>query len=87
MADQYAFVNTAISGPAIGGFAITPNDSTEFDQPTRFFRVGGAGTVAVVTTDGSELTFTVTSVPEVIDVRAKKIKATGTTATGIIGLY
>lgn len=47
MADIFSSHSIDVPVPAAGAFAITPNDSTLFDQPTRALYVGGSGTVQV----------------------------------------
>jgi hypothetical protein len=71
------------------GFAITANNTTELVRSTNALYVGGAGTVAVVMANknntNTPLTFTAVA-GQVIPIRVKIVKSTGTTATGLIGL-
>ena len=82
-----------ISAPARGGFAVTPSNSTTFDNvgpnnpPARSLYVGGAGNVAVRFVDGSTVTFTAVPAGMILPVHVDRVLATGTTATGIVGLY
>lgn len=72
-------------GSAVSLRAITPSDVTTFD-PTRGIYVGGSGDLALVMFDGT--TGTLTNVPVgTHPYSVKQVKATGTTATGIYGLY
>lgn len=72
-------------GPVLGLIAITPNDSTDIAM-ARGFHCNVAGNVKVTTASGNEVTLTVTAgVPYPYAV--KRIWSTGTTATGIFGLY
>lgn len=72
---------------AIGGFAITPSDSTDLPFTTLQIRVtGSAGTIALTWPGGVETTGPVLA-GETLDWRIVKIKATGTTATGLRGYY
>lgn len=68
--------------------AITPNDSTDIDpKPCRAVYIGGAGNISLIPEGGSEaVTFAVIA-GQVLPVRAKRIMATNTTATGIVALY
>lgn len=78
--------NTDISS-AYGIVAITPSDSADIPGGTiRGFTVAVAGNVAVVMADGS--TGTLSNLPEGVQhaYQVTRILATGTTATGIIGL-
>jgi hypothetical protein len=81
--EAYAYVPTA---PANGAFAVTQDDDAALPKTTRELYVGGAGDVAVVMRDGSEATFSVPAGTS-LRVAASKVKATATTATGIVGLY
>lgn len=68
---------------ASGLVAITPSDTAAVDLVG--LMVGGAGTVAVVDSLGG--TTTVTAVAgQTINARIVGVKATGTTATGLVGL-
>ncbi len=71
--------------PATIGFAITPHDTNALTQPTRLLAVGVAGTVKVDFYEGGTgITLTLPS--GVFPLRVKRVYATGTTATGIVGL-
>jgi hypothetical protein len=64
--------------------AITPSDTLE-----QFFKsiyVGGAGNVTVITEAGSTTTFTAPPVGSIIPIRTKRVMATNTTATLLVGL-
>jgi hypothetical protein len=75
-----------LSAPASGVFAVTPDDADFFSTPARSLYVGGAGDVSVVAEDGTEAVFSAVPVGTVLPVRCKRVNATGTTATLIIGL-
>jgi len=71
-------------------YAVVPNDSTDFTQgATRAIYAGGAGTISLIMTSGNAVTITVpaNAIGFVINLRVKRILATGTTATLILGLY
>jgi hypothetical protein len=68
---------------ASGLSAVTPSDSAFVDLFG--LMVGGAGTVAVVDSLGA--TTSVTAVAgQTVKARIVQVKATGTTATGLVGL-
>ena len=77
MSDRPAFPRDA--------FAITPSDSTVYPQDTGVW-VGATGDVVVVTAIGTQVTFPSVPAGTVIPVMVKQVRATGTTATGLIGL-
>ena len=70
---------------AIGCFAVTPSNDTDLSAPVRAVTIGtAAGTISFIGLDGE----TYTSGPLPIgrhDVNARRIRATGTTATGLTG--
>ena len=75
-------------------FAITPSDTVDFLASGRTtiplcdaIYVGGAGNVTAVLQDGSTVLFTAPPVGSIIPVRAKRVNATGTTATALVALY
>jgi len=65
-------------------FEVTPNDNEDLPYATRAIYVGSAGDVKVTTVRGNDVV-----IPDAENgwhpVRAKRIHATGTTATGILG--
>lgn len=67
--------------------AITPSDTVALAQaPVRIF-VGGAGNViGRAINSGADVTFACPA-GAILPVRFQYIRATGTTATGLIGLY
>ena len=72
------------------GYAVVPNDTVDFTQgPTRAIFVGGAGTISLMMASGNSLTITIpaNALGFVINLRIKRILATGTTATLITALY
>lgn len=74
-------------GPAVYGFAVTPNDSTDLAIVPRALWVGGAGNIVMVTAGGDSITLSGITAGTLLPVRAKRILATSTTATLIVGLY
>ena len=84
MADEFQAQSTLLDSPARDAFAVTPNDDTDLDAVTRSVYVGGEGDLSVIMYSGAEVVFpgAVGNVP----ICVRRIKATGTTATGIVGL-
>lgn len=87
MPDLFASNTPDLTSPLIGGFAITPNDASDLPQITRQIRVTGtSGALSVTWADGSQ-TVEPVSTGDVLDWRLVRVKATGTTATGVRGYY
>ena len=74
------------TSPAREWFSITPHNRNNLSRPVRSIWVNGAGNVAVVAQNGDEAIFAV-SAGMLLPVQPVRVKATGTTATGLIGLY
>lgn len=68
-------------------FAITPSDTVNFTKPCAGIHVGGAGNITLIDLDGNVRLFTAPTVGAVLPMAAKRVNATGTTATALIGLF
>jgi hypothetical protein len=69
-----------------GAFAITPSDGTALAQPCRAIFIGGTGNLTVITNAGQTVLFS--NVPVgVLAISCSYVKATGTTATNLVGMY
>ena len=75
-----SFVNSNIPGACV---AITPNDTAEHNIIA--FITGGAGNVTVIDQSGNTTLITAPLVGTQIYLDIKTLKATGTTATAIVG--
>ncbi len=86
---QDPFRNQADSpmAPAEYCFEITPSDTDDLMCATKALYVGEGGDLAI-TSVRADAPVVFTSVPSgsIIDVRARKVSASGTTAANIIGL-
>lgn len=72
------------NGTALGAFVITPNDSTDLAHHIRAITLSVDGTLSYVAWDGTTRT-TDTLPAGTYPVAAKRVRATGTTATGLTG--
>lgn len=83
MSDPWRDVTGAVTGPAIGAFAVTPNNDGDLPNNIRAVTIGGGGTISY---DFRGTTWTTGPLPAGTHVfRATRIRATGTTATQITG--
>lgn len=64
-----------------------PSDTVDLPQPCDGVWVGGAGNVAAVMQDGTFAIFMAVPAGVALPIRAKRINATGTTATNLLVLY
>lgn len=69
-----------------GAFAITPDDNNNLEFQTRGIYVGTGGNLTVTTIQGDEITFV--SVPSgmMMPLCVRRVHATGTAATDLVGL-
>jgi seryl-tRNA synthetase len=86
MQDRFENHAGALDGPATHAFSVTPHDSNELPETTRALYVGGAGTISLVLVSGAEVTLANVASSSIIPLRATRIKATGTSATLIVGM-
>lgn len=86
MPDNFENHASSITAPATNAFAITPADATDLAEVTRSIFVGGSGNVSVVMQSGQQVTFQGLVSGAFLPIRARRIRATGTTATAIVGL-
>lgn len=87
MADPFASHADTPSAAAKRWAAVTPSDGTDLPGGApKALWVNGAGDISMTGDDGVALTFAVLAgMP--IDLRPARVRATGTTATGIKALY
>jgi hypothetical protein len=77
-----------INGPVSSGAVISPDDATDLVYETRGIYIGVAGNLTVtLAQDQSKVTFTALSIGVIHPIAASRVWATGTTATGILGVY
>ncbi len=82
------FTDITAESPARGSTAITPNDSTELTSVTKAVYVGSGGNITGrLVGDTTDTVFENIQDGAILPVQFKLIKATGTTASAIVGLY
>ncbi|QOT13723.1 hypothetical protein JNUCC32_31035 (plasmid) [Paenibacillus sp. JNUCC32] len=73
---------------AVDAQAVTPNNNANLTRgATKGLYVGGSGDVVVVMAGGSEVKFTGLAAGIVHPLSVVRVKATGTTAVGIVAVY
>ena len=87
MPDTFSAQRAGLSSPAEDGEPVTPNDGAELANASRYLWVGGAGNVHLTTIMGTEVTLEGIWGGTLIPIRARKVFATGTTATLIVALW
>ncbi len=86
MADKFERYAEGLNSPPTHVFAITPDDLTDLPNAVRCLNVTTSGAVRVTTVAGDTETIHVAA-GITFPIRAQRIWTTGTTATGIVGLY
>lgn len=89
MSDPYANFPPNLDSPATSSYAVTPNDTTDLTISVKAIYVGVTGDIKVeLVNDAVGDAVVLKAVPVgLLKIRARRIWATGTTATNIIGLY
>lgn len=75
-----------LSAPALGAAAITPSDAGALPDPVRAIYVGTGGTLRVRMLSGETVTLAGVLGGAIYPLRVAQVLATGTTATGLVGL-
>lgn len=87
MNDPFPLRNDAPHMPSRAPFAVTPHDINELPTIPKALYIGTGGTLVLRgMDDGADVTFKNVASGQVIDVRARHVRATGTTASDIVGL-
>jgi hypothetical protein len=85
MSDPFHAMTSGLQSPASDAFAITPDDATDLPLATRALNVAQSGYVQLETVSGSLATLYIAA-GVAFPVRARRVLASGTDATGIVGL-
>lgn len=78
----------SMSHPSYDYAAVTPNNSVDLPGgQARAFYIGGAGSIVLRDSAGDDVTFVAVNSGSILPVSAKRVLASGTTATNIVALY
>jgi hypothetical protein len=81
------FPTDGVSSPARRLRAVSPdNDNDLALGPCKALLIGAAGTLSIIAADDTDAV-SLTVEAGLLPVRVKRVRATGTTATGIVALY
>jgi len=84
--DEFEDHQSGLASPAEAAQAITPSDSLALPRVTRAIYVGGTGNLRVMMRSGDVASFAGVQAGMVYPLRVAQVMATGTTATGLVGL-
>ena len=76
----------SITAPSGRFYAVVPHDTNELAYRPRALYVGSDGTLVGVDDEGNEVTFVSLAIGVPHPIRPVRVKATGTTVTGIVAL-
>ena len=86
MSDPFRDQIIGTSGPAIAAFALTPTDGTDLAQAIRAVTIGSSGGTITFVSSRDGQTYSTGPLPiGTYALCARRIKASGTTATGLTG--
>lgn len=86
MSNELDFDTVDLNSPALSAFAITPSDSTDLPAPIRALTIGTTGGTVSYIHARTGVTCTTGPLPVgQHSIWARRIWATGTTATGLTG--
>lgn len=74
------------SSPSTDQVEVTPNDAVDLTYPARAIYIGSGGSLRITNPKGNVRNFTGLVAGVIYPFAATRIHATGTTATGIVGL-
>ncbi|MEP4195993.1 MAG: hypothetical protein ABJL99_10200 [Aliishimia sp.] len=86
MSDKFESYAGNLASPPSSGFAIAPSDTTDLAFSTRCINVATSGSVTVTLVGGDTVQYFVAAGAQ-FPCRAKRVFATGTDATGLVGSY
>jgi succinylglutamate desuccinylase len=72
--------------PAKSLRAVTPNDTNELEYVAKALFIGTGGTLSLIAKEHTSAVSLTVGAGQIVPVRAKIVRATGTTATGIVAL-
>ncbi len=85
--NPFEYSADSVSSPARNCVPVVPNDASDLSVVTKAIYVGTGGNIVVRTIDAAaDVTFANVPTGTVLPVRARAIRATGTTASQIVGL-
>jgi hypothetical protein len=85
--DPFERTTDSPMAPAEDCFAISPSDVADLPRATKAIYIGQAGDVALIPVRGNvPVVFKKVIAGTILDVRVRAVRATGTTATDLVGL-
>ena len=86
MFDEFEGHSTSLTSPATRAEVVVPNDTEDLGHATRGLYVGNAGNIRVKMVSGDVVTLENVQSGVTYPLRVAQVLASGTTASGLIGL-
>ncbi len=86
MPDRFSRNLPSLISPATAAFPVTPDDTLDLSEITRAVYIGAGGALSVRMLSGDTVTFSGVLAGSMLPLRIDRVFATGTTASGIVGL-
>lgn len=86
MIDAYQSFGDSAADPARRAFAVTPDDGAALPMLPKALLVGGAGLLTLRPVDSPADVTVAAGAGQIVPIRASHVRATGTSATGIVAL-
>jgi hypothetical protein len=86
MSDDFKSFQSGLESPAEAGGSVVPSDTVPLAKVTRAIYVGGGGALRVMLLGGDIVTLSGAVAGMIYPLRIAQVFATGTTATGLVGL-
>lgn len=86
MQDEFANTSMSLEAPAISGETIVPDDQADLAYATRGLYVGLTGDVSLQTLAGDQIVLAGAQAGTIYPIRVRRVNASGTTASGLVGL-
>ena len=85
--DQFKDFPATLTSPATNAIELVPDDLNPLDMVTRALYVGQTGDISVEMKSGQIVGFQNVQGGSILAIRTLKVRATGTTATGLIAMW
>ncbi|WP_294293507.1 hypothetical protein [uncultured Sphingomonas sp.] len=87
MTDPFSNVADAPSAPATRLVPVVPHDTNPLSEVPKALYIGTGGTIVLAGVAGDDATLINVSDGTILPIRARFVRASGTTAHAIVGLY
>ncbi len=84
--DRFEQFAGSLDAPASHAFAIAASDTVNLADVTRALYVGGGGDLSVVMLSGETALFSAVVTGTILPLRVRRVNATGSTASDLVGL-